>query len=259
MDLFNEIKDLKKKLTDHVCHACEYKQKHLDVINRLQTIDEEVKVLQSNLSEDNLAFMDEFEARRRILRELNYMDETENALIKARVARELGSADIFLCEVIMENVLIDLTPEEVAAILAAFVCQVKKVEIEHNDTLPETLLDAMDQVEDLCKNIINLEIKHQVIPDIEGGEELYLKEKVNFDLTKVVYEWACQKDFAEICKLTDAQEGSIVRTILRLDILLRGLTNACKVMGNMKLLKLIEDASHLIRRDIVFAGSLYLE
>ena len=46
------------------------------------------------------------------------MDETENALIKARVARELGSADIFLCEVIMENVLIDLTPEEVAAILA---------------------------------------------------------------------------------------------------------------------------------------------
>ena len=92
----------------------------------------------------------------------------------------------------------------------------------------------MDQVEDLCKNIINLEIKHQVIPDIEGGEELYLKEKVNFDLTKVVYEWACQKDFAEICKLTDAQEGSIVRTILRLDILLRGLTNACKVMGKKR-------------------------
>jgi len=27
----------------------------------------------------------------------------------------------------------------------------------------------------------------------------------------------------------------------------------------MKLLKLIKDASHLIRRDIVFAGSLYLE
>ena len=35
-------------------------------INILTNFSEEVKVLQSNLSEDNLAFMDEFEARRRV-------------------------------------------------------------------------------------------------------------------------------------------------------------------------------------------------
>ena len=36
----------------------------------------------------------------------------------ARIARELGSADIFLGEVIMENILDDLSPEEVAALLS---------------------------------------------------------------------------------------------------------------------------------------------
>jgi len=126
----------------------------------------------------------------------------------------------------------------------------------------------MQQVEDICHKIIELEVKYSITIE---DEESYLTEKVNFTLVKVVYEWACQKDFAEICQLTDVQEGSIVRTILRLDILLRNLKTACKVMGiffleksitflgNMKLHKLIDEASHLIRRDIVFAGSLYLE
>jgi hypothetical protein len=38
--------------------------------------------------------------------------------LKARVARELSDADIYLCEVIMENVLRDLEPAEIAALLS---------------------------------------------------------------------------------------------------------------------------------------------
>jgi antiviral helicase SKI2 len=36
-----------------------------------------------------------------------------------------------------------------------------------------------------------------------------------------VYDWACGVSFAEICSLTDVQEGSIVRTVTRLDELCR--------------------------------------
>lgn len=36
-------------------------------------------------------------------------------------------------------------------------------------------------------------------------------------ITQVVYEWAAGTPFAEICTLTDVMEGSIVRTIVRLD------------------------------------------
>jgi len=163
--------------------------------------------------------------------------------MKARVGRELGSSDIFLCEVIMENILIDLSPEEVAALLSVikkifilnmkgFVCQVKKTELDFNDLLPDTLKEAMDRVDEIAEKIIDLERKYHVTIE---DEESYKREKINFDLVKVVYEWACQKDFAEVCQLTDAQEGSIVRTILRLDILLRDLKSACKVMGKLKI------------------------
>ena len=39
-------------------------------------------------------------------------------LFKARVARELTTGDLYLSEVVMENILADLAPEELAALLS---------------------------------------------------------------------------------------------------------------------------------------------
>jgi antiviral helicase SKI2 len=64
--------------------------------------------------------------------------------------------------------------------------------------------------------------------------------------------------FADICELTDVPEGSIVRTIVRLDETCRELRNAARIMGDSTLLKKMEDASNAIKRDIVFAASLYV-
>ncbi len=88
----------------------------------------------------------------------------------------------------------------------------------------------MKKVSNIATGIYELELKYNLTFE---EEEKYFEEKVNFSLAKVVYEWASQKTFAEICELTDAQEGSIVRTILRLDILLRNMKTACKVMGKI--------------------------
>ena len=42
-------------------------------------------------------------------------------------------------------------------------------------------------------------------------------------------------------------------------MLLKDVKNAAKVMGNMNLCIKLEEASQLIKRDIVFVSSLYLE
>ena len=54
------------------------------------------------------------------------------------------------------------------------------------------------------------------------------------------------------------QEGSIVRCITRLDELCREVRNAARIMGDPTLYRKMEVASESIKRDIVFAGSLYL-
>ena len=63
--------------------------------------------------------------------------------------------------------------------------------------------------------------------------------------------------FKHITDLTDAQEGIIVRTIVRLDEVIREVKTAAKIVGDAALAEKMELASTLIKRDIVFAASLY--
>ena len=63
--------------------------------------------------------------------------------------------------------------------------------------------------------------------------------------------------FAEITDLTDVQEGSIVRCIVRLDETCRDIRNASRVIGDPVLQQKMDEASAIIKRDIVFAASLY--
>ena len=56
--------------------------------------------------------------------------------------------------------------------------------------------------------------------------------QLNFGLVEVVYEWARGLPFAQITNLTDVQEGVIVRTIQRLDEMLRDVKDAARVIGD---------------------------
>ena len=73
-----------------------------------------------------------------------------------------------------------------------------------------------------------------------------------------MYEWAKGTKFADICQYTDVQEGSIVRTIVRLDEMCRDVRNAARIMGDSALFEKMEAASAAIKRDIVFSASLYV-
>lgn len=75
---------------------------------------------------------------------------------------------------------------------------------------------------------------------------------------QVVYEWARGTPFSEITALTDVMEGSIVRAVVRLDQCCRELMDAARVMGDTALFQKMAAASAAIKRDVVFAASLYV-
>lgn len=65
--------------------------------------------------------------------------------------------------------------------------------------------------------------------------------------------------FAEIMKLTEIQEGIIVRCIQQLNETIMDVRDAAKIIGNPALKTKMEEASAAIKRDIVFAESLYTQ
>ena len=73
----------------------------------------------------------------------------------------------------------------------------------------------------------------------------------------VLSAWCGGSTFAEVMKLTDEFEGSIIRVIRRLEELLRQLMDAAKLVGNDELEARCTEARGMLIRDVVFAASLY--
>lgn len=58
--------------------------------------------------------------------------------------------------------------------------------------------------------------------------------------------------------MTTVEEGSIVRCIVRLAECCRDVRNTARVIGDPTLFQLMERTADAIKRDIVFAASLYV-
>lgn len=75
---------------------------------------------------------------------------------------------------------------------------------------------------------------------------------------EAVFAWCKGAKFVDVQKLTGTFEGTTIRTLRRLEELIRQLSNAAKAIGNHELQAKFEEGSKLLKRDIVFCSSLYL-
>jgi antiviral helicase SKI2 len=183
---------------------------------------------------------------------MGYLDEDRTVTLKGRVACEIATGDELVgTEIIFDGVLRDLPPEEAVAVLAALVFQ------EKNASAPElhgSLLEACER----SKELAFLAGEEQLKKGLAIAPDEYVTTTLRFGLTEVVNEWAKGTLFSDICTITDVQEGSIVRTIVRLDEMCRDVRNAARIMGDSALYEKMEQASAAIKRDIVFSASLYV-
>lgn len=78
------------------------------------------------------------------------------------------------------------------------------------------------------------------------------------DIMEMVFAWAKGAKFSEIMKLGAVFEGSLIRAMKRLEEVLQQLISAASSIGEQELEDKFRQGSALIKRDIVFAASLYL-
>lgn len=228
---------------------------YYSLLERIHTLQDRVQSLDHLLSNESLQLFPDFLNRKSVLRTLGYLDSNEAVAIKGRVACEVNTCEeLIVTEMIFEGVLNDLDPNEIVAALSALVYQQNSKDDEFDIEVPESLLNCCKQMKTIAINVGQLQKEHGL--DLDPIE--YCESCMKFGLVHVVYEWAIGVPFSEICQLTDAQEGSIVRCITRLDELCREVRNCARVVGNPTLYRKMEAASASIKRDIVFAASLYV-
>ena len=216
------------------------------------SIADQIKQVKAELRKaQSLLQMDELKCRKRVLRRLGYCTASDVIEIKGRVACEITSGDeLLITEMLFNGLFNDLNPYQTNALLSCFVFEEKT---EQMPKLTDELSKPLKQMQELAKRIATVSKEAK----LEIDTEAYISSfKPN--LMDVIYAWSKGATFAQLCKMTDAFEGSIIRCMRRLEELLRQMVQAAKVIGNTDLENKFSEADKLIKRDIGFAASLYL-
>ncbi|KAL1232596.1 Exosome RNA helicase [Trichinella spiralis] len=177
----------------------------------------------------NLMHLDELHRRKRVLRALGYATKQDVITLKGRVACEISVADeLLLTEMLFEE----------------------KVE---SAELPPEFRDLLNSLHKIAKRVAQATLE----ANLEIDETDYLQSFKPY-MMQVVHAWCLGESFSKITGMTTIFEGSIIRCIRRLEELLREMASAAKAMGNEDLEAKFNNACSCMKRDIIFAASLYL-
>uniref|UniRef100_A0A182LYH4 Helicase SKI2W n=1 Tax=Anopheles culicifacies TaxID=139723 RepID=A0A182LYH4_9DIPT len=248
LELSEQLKVAQEQLSRWVPYTniADFEHEFALVFDRKQ-LERKLDELKYQASYESMSLYPDYCRKLQVLQELKYIDDMQQVAMKGRVACEMGQNELMITELVMRNILTDLQPAEIAALLSSLVFQAKT---DVTPKLTETLQKAEAQFREVENDIRLVERQY-------GVTDVAKKEELNFGLTEVVYEWARNKPFAEIMVLTDIKEGIIVRCIQQLNETLCNVKDAARIIGDPVLHSKMEEASNAIKRDIVFAASLY--
>lgn len=223
--------------------------KEYDMLHHRKLLEMEISRLKRSISDENLELLPDYHQRIEVLKKMRFIDPvSENVLLKGRVACEINSVDeLVSTELILDNFWNAFEPEEIVGLLS---CLVFKEKAEGEVELHGRLLEGYETIVATAERVSYVQSQFQLNTQ---DYEVALKTH----MVPVAYEWARGMPFAEICKMTDIAEGTIVRVITRLDESCRELRDAARVIGDADLWSKMERCMDLIRRDVIFAGSLY--
>lgn len=250
--LLERMNKLKSMVESHSFNILQDKdekyQKYLIKLDLLLKINDLKKRLKEATS---IIQMEELKCRKKLLNRLGYCNEDGVIELKGRVACEISTGDeLLLTELMFLGLFTELSVEQLVSLLSCFVFE------ENSDNemkLRDDLMGPLNLLQEQARKIAKFskECKLEIV------EEEYVK-KFRPELMEVVYLWAQGAKFSKIIKMTEIFEGSIIRCIRRLDELLRQMAQAARSIGNEELERKFTEGITRIKRDIVFANSLYL-
>ncbi|CAH8464477.1 unnamed protein product [Dicrocoelium dendriticum] len=240
----------------------------------------DLDIFRTRLKNRNTLFhSNELYIRKHLLRTLGFLSHDDVVTFKGQIACTILSGDdLLLTELILDGLFSPLTPVQLASVMSCFVSGRSPVRkpIAPLGTDFEQALNAIhtkarflaraatesrlrylqsDENENLNTSLSGAPPNH--CTDMLDNEQVYVR-RFTGGLMEVVRAWAEGVSFARLCELTSAFEGALIRCMRRLDQLLREMYDAAKKAGDSELEKKSLEALDLIRRDIVFASSLYL-
>ncbi|GMR35409.1 hypothetical protein PMAYCL1PPCAC_05604, partial [Pristionchus mayeri] len=217
-----------------------------------ETVEKEVKQLKQELRRKKMDIRTgtELFRRKEILLKLGYIDGNDVLKKKGKIAACISTADeLLLTELLVSGEMEKIASDaELAALLSCFVCDEPSA-----SRVVKDLGEHHKLIQKFARKIAGMIIKSG--QELDEGE---YADSFKPSLMEATRQWVKGVGFAALLKSTDLYEGSIIRSLRRLEELLKEISAAAGVADNLGLQNRFDDIRTAIRRDIVFASSLYL-
>jgi len=172
------------------------------------------------------------------------------------VAKQFTNADaIVMTELMFSGKIKQLEIEEALALFSILITQIrpprfsKMCELE----ISKQFWDTSIYVETVINELVRAE-QEEGVENSQGADE-----RINYYFYEMIYEWAKQKSFFEVSGMSDIDDGLVVRMVTSVAHTAEQVKRAAEVMGDTVLVQKMTDAMALVKRDIIFTPSLYLQ
>ena len=236
------------------CFNCPLLKQHLDIYTKKRDLLEKKNDCETKMHDESLAFKPLLDAHIDVLRFLDFITDDNVLLLKGRVSIEINSInEILATELLVSKIFDDITPEECASIVSVMCCDGV---FGSGDVIlyPQNIPSILQRVTEKANYLEDLMCQFGILTADD-----FVERNVNPILCQTVFDWASCLSFKQIMEYTPVAEGIVVRVINRVGESLRDLSNAAKLIGCMSLSEKFSTAEELIKRDIIFASSLYFE
>ena len=144
-------------------------------------VKENISQLRQLMSDQNLQLLPDYEQRISVLKDLEFITGERTVGLKGKVACEVHSVDeLVLTQLVLENVLSDYEPEEVVALLSAFVFQEKT---DNVPVLTASLEKGREAIIRISEDVNRVQTLHQVILSSEDSNDFVSRPR--FGLVEV--------------------------------------------------------------------------
>ncbi len=224
--LEGDIAELRDEERRHPCRSCPDLNRHLVWGHRWMRETRELERLRQRYDDRTGSVARRFDSICSILESLGYLErDSSDALVltgRGQVLRRLyGDHDLLVAEALVDGVLGDLQPRELATVLSGVVYEAR----HGGDDEPGRYPGGEDgRIARVCARMRDLWSR---LEETRLDAGLDPSEPLDFSLAPTVHAWADGSDLAEVLSHGNMTGGDFVRTMKRLSDLLGQISSAC--------------------------------
>ena len=213
-----DTKELLHKMHNYPCDNCKLYKKHSKNVEVLSRFSVRLKKLDKEIERQRDIFWNKFLAHRSVLTDMGYLNDdypTERGVTTSQIRSE---NELFIAEIIFSNILNNLTPAQLAAVICAITTEDLRIDIPY--------LPISEPVRKTLNLIRNIRRK------VEKVQNRYMVEApmfINPYFSSLIELWVEGAEWETITEQIDMGEGDIVRSFKRVVDVLRQFTTISNV------------------------------